>query len=147
VAQQSPKGFDWVALPSPAGTTADQGVSPQTLSLSATGDKQTQSLKFLAFLLAPAHQVSLALGDWMLPTSTQAAADPALTTAKYDWDTGTGLQKYLVSEPAQSVNGYPEWRDKIATPAFQQYYSGKITLDQLGDKLVKDGNDVLKQNS
>jgi len=147
VAQQSPKGFDWVALPSPAGTTADQGVSPQTLSLSATGDKQTQSLKFLAFLLAPAHQVSLALGDWMLPTSTQAAGNPALTAAKDDWNTGTGMQKDLVAEPAQAFNGYPEWRDKIATPAFQEYYSGKITLDQLSTKLVRDGNDVLQQNS
>lgn len=147
VAQQAPKGFDWVALPSPVGDTAEQGVSPQTLSLSATSDKQAQALQFLAFLLDPAHQVSLALGDWMLPTSTRAAADPALTTDKDGWRTGTGMQKDLVSEPAQSVNGYPEWRDKIATPAFQQYYSGNITLAQLGDKLVKDGNDALKQNS
>lgn len=147
VAQQAPKGFDWVALPAPAGTTADQGVSPQTLSVSATSPNQKQAYAFLAFLLNPAHQVQLAEGDWMLPTSVQAAKDPALNTTKYDWDTGTGMQKNLVAEPAQNFNGYPEWENKIATPAFQEYYSGKITLAQLGDKLVKDGNSVLAQNN
>ncbi|WP_377273524.1 ABC transporter substrate-binding protein [Peterkaempfera sp. SMS 1(5)a] len=146
VAQQAPKGFDWVALPAPVGTTADQGVSPQTLSVAATSGHQQESMQFLAFLLNPAHQATLARGDWMLPTSAQAAKDPALTTTQDDWKTGTGMQKDLVAEPAQAVNGYPEWKDKIATPAFQQYYSGKITLEQLSQKLVKDGNDVLAQN-
>ncbi len=147
VAQQAPKGFDWVALPAPAGTTAQQGVSPQTLSVSATSPNAKQSLEFLAFLLDPAHQVELAKGDWMLPTSTAAAKDPALNVATDGWRTGTGMQKNLVAEPAQSFSGYPEWENKIATPAFQQYYSGKITLAQLGDKLVKDGNSVLAQNN
>ncbi len=146
VAQQAPKGFDWVALPAPAGASAAQGVSPQTLSVSATSGNQQQAMQFLAFLLDPAHQVSLAQGDWMLPTSAQAAKNPALNTAKDDWNTGTGMQKDLVAEPAQAFNGYPEWENKIATPAFQQYYSGKISLGQLGQKLVKDGNDVLAQN-
>jgi ABC-type glycerol-3-phosphate transport system substrate-binding protein len=146
VAQQAPKGFDWVALPAPAGTTPDQGVSPQTLSVSATSGNQQQAMRFLAFLLDPAHQVSLAEGDWMLPTSTGAAGNPALNTTKDDWRTGTGMQKDLVAEPAQAFNGYPEWKDKVATPAFQQYYSGKITLGQLSGKLVKDGDNVLAQN-
>lgn len=146
VAQQAPKGFDWVALPTPAGDTAHQGVSPQTLSVSATSGNQRQAMRFLAFLLDPEHQVGLAQGDWMLPTSTQAARAAALNTTKDDWSTGTGMQKDLVAEPAQAFNGYPEWKDKIATPAFQEYYSGRITLAQLGRKLVKDGNDVLAQN-
>ncbi len=146
VAQQAPKGFDWVALPAPAGDTADQGVSPQTLSISATSGHQAQVLQFLAFLLSSEHQVTLAQGDWMLPTSTKAAASKALNTTKYDWNTGTGMQKNLVAEPAQAVTGYAEWKAKIATPAFQQYYSGKITLQQLSQKLVKDGNDVLERN-
>jgi ABC-type glycerol-3-phosphate transport system substrate-binding protein len=146
VAQQAPKGFDWVALPAPAGNTPQQGVSPQTLSVAATSPHQKQAMQFLSFLLDPAHQVQLAQGDWMLPTSTEAAKNPALNTTTDDWNTGTGMQKYLVAEPAQAFNGYPEWLNKIATPAFQQYYSGKITLGQLGQKLVKDGDNVLAQN-
>lgn len=146
VAQQAPKGFDWVALPSPVGDRPDQGVSPQTLSVSETSGHQKEAVQFLAFLLGPEHQAALAQGDWMLPTSTAAAATPALNATVNGWRTGTAMQKDLVAEPAQAFNGYPEWKDKIATPAFQQYYSGRITLDQLGSKLVKDGNDVLAQN-
>lgn len=146
VAQQAPKDFDWVALPAPAGETAHQGVSPQTLSVSETSEHKKQALQFLAFLLSPEHQVALAQGDWMLPTSTKASSSAALNTDEYGWKTGTGMQKDLVAEPAQAFNGYAEWKAKIATPAFQQYYSGKITLEELNKKLVKDGNNVLEQN-
>ncbi len=87
--------------------------------------------------------VRLALGDWMLPTATQALKSPALHTAKNDWSTGTALADDLVPAPAQSVRGYPEWKDKVATPAFQEYYSGAITLRELRKRLEKDGNLVL----
>lgn len=87
--------------------------------------------------------VRLALGDWMLPTGTQALKDPALHTAKDGWATGTALAGRLRSAPAQSVRGYPEWKDKVATPAFQEYYSGAIGLGELRRRLVKDGNLVL----
>ena len=40
---------------------------------------------------------------------------------------------------------HPEWKDKVATPAFQEYYSGAIGLDELRRRLVKDGNLVLKR--
>jgi hypothetical protein len=41
------------------------------------------------------------------------------------------------------VRGYAEWKDKVATPALQEYYSGSIGLGELRDRLVKDGNLVL----
>ena len=138
--------IDATGVPAPAGATADQGVSPQTLSVSATSPNQQTAYRFLAYLLDPAHQVRLAEGDWMLPTSVQAAKDPALNTTEDDWNTGTGMRKDLVAEPAQAYDGYPEWENKIATPAFQEYYSGRITLAQLSDELVEDGNSVLAQN-
>jgi hypothetical protein len=49
----------------------------------------------------------------------------------------------LSPAPAQSVRGYPEWKDKVATPAFQEYYSGAIGLGELRKRLVDDGNRVL----
>jgi hypothetical protein len=41
------------------------------------------------------------------------------------------------------VRGYPEWKDKVATPAFQEYYSGAIDLAELRKRLEGDGNRVL----
>ncbi|MFF5496883.1 ABC transporter substrate-binding protein [Streptomyces aquilus] len=144
IAQQAPKGFAWQVLPAPAGADGlSQGVSPQTLSVAEDSPHQREAAEFIDFLLRPKNMVRLALGDWMLPTGTQALKDPALHSAENGWATGTALAAHLRSAPAQSVRGYPEWKDKVATPAFQEYYSGAIGLDALRARLEKDGNLVL----
>ncbi|MFJ8629432.1 ABC transporter substrate-binding protein [Streptomyces sp. NPDC093568] len=144
IVQQAPKGFDWQVLPAPAGADGlTQGVSPQTLSIAEDSPHQREAAEFIDFLLRPDNMVRLALGDWMLPTGTSALKDPALHTTKDDWDIGTALATHLRSAPAQSVRGYPEWKDKVATPAFQEYYSGAIDLEELRERLEEDGNLVL----
>ncbi|GAA4010869.1 MULTISPECIES: ABC transporter substrate-binding protein [Streptomyces] len=144
IVQQAPKGFEWQVLPAPAGADGlTQGVSPQTLSVAEDSPHKKEAVAFLDFLLRPPNMVRLALGDWMLPTGTQALKDPALHTAKDGWATGTALAAHLRPAPAQSVRGYPEWKDKVATPAFQEYYSGAIGLGELRERLEEDGNLVL----
>ncbi|MGY5059832.1 ABC transporter substrate-binding protein [Streptomyces sp. 900105755] len=144
IVQQAPKGFDWEVLPAPAGADGlAQGVSPQTLSVAADSPHKKAAAEFIDFLLRPENMVRLALGDWMLPTGTQALRDPALRTAKYGWATGTALAGHLSPAPAQTVRGYPEWKDKVATPALQEYYSGVIGLGALRRRLEQDGNLVL----
>lgn len=129
IVQQAPKGFDWEVLPAPAGADGlTQGVSPQTLSIAADSPHKKEAAAFIDFLLRPENMVRLALGDWMLPTGTEALKDPALHTAKDGWATGAALASHLRPAPAQSVRGYPEWKDKVATPAFQEYYRGAIGL-------------------
>ncbi|WJV45492.1 ABC transporter substrate-binding protein [Streptomyces flavofungini] len=146
ISQQAPKGFDWRVLPAPAGADGlAQGVSPQTLSVAEDSPHKKEAAAFIDFFLRPANMVRLARGDWMLPTGKAALKDPALRTKKDDWATGTALAGQLRPAPAQSVRGYPEWKDKIATPALQEYYSGAIGLDELRERLVKDGNLVLKR--
>ncbi|MEU9394031.1 sugar ABC transporter substrate-binding protein [Streptomyces sp. NPDC048324] len=144
IAQQAPKGFAWQVLPAPAGADGlAQGVSPQTLSIAEDSPHKKEAAAFVDFLLRPRNMVRLALGDWMLPTGTRALKDPALHTAENGWATGTALAAHLRPAPAQSVRGYPEWKDKVATPAFQEYYSGAIGLAALRHRLEKDGNLVL----
>ncbi|MFG2400318.1 ABC transporter substrate-binding protein [Streptomyces lydicus] len=143
IVQQAPEGFDWTVLPAPRGTSAAQGVSPQTLSIAEDCPYKEEAMAFIDFLLRPPNMVRLALGDWLLPTGQEALRDPALRVAKHDWATGTALAGSLRSAPAQSVRGYPEWKDKIATPGLQEYYSGAIGLDTLRKRLVRDGNLVL----
>lgn len=143
IVQQAPKGFDWTVLPAPKGTALDQGVSPQTLSIAEDCPHKEAAMAFIDFLLRPPNMVRLALGDWLLPTGQEALRDPALRVTRYDWATGTALAGSLRSAPAQSVRGYPEWKDKVATPGLQEYYSGAIDLDTLRKRLVRDGNLVL----
>lgn len=144
VVEQAPKGFEWTVLPAPAGSDGlAQGVSPQTLSVAEASPHKKAAVEFIDFLLRPENMVRLAQGDWMLPTGTAALADPALHTAENGWATGAALAKGLRPAPAQSVRGYPEWKDKVATPALQEYYSGAIGRDELKKRLVDDGNRVL----
>ncbi|MFF8904608.1 ABC transporter substrate-binding protein [Streptomyces olivaceoviridis] len=144
IAQQAPEGFRWEVLPAPAGADGlTQGVSPQTLSVSADCPHKKEAVAFIDFLLRPENMVRLALGDWMLPTGTEALKDPALHTTENGWATGTALAARLRPAPAQSVRGYPEWKDKVATPAYQEYYSGAIGLAELRRRLEGDGNLVL----
>ncbi|MFK4070710.1 ABC transporter substrate-binding protein [Streptomyces sp. NPDC029674] len=146
IVQQAPEGFDWQVLPAPAGEDGlAQGVSPQTLSVSEDSPHKKEAAEFIDFFLQPDNMVKLARGDWMLPTGTEALKDPALRTEKDDWAAGTVLAEHLRPAPAQTVRGYPEWKDKVATPALQEYYSGAIGLDELRKRLVKDGNLVLKR--
>ncbi|MEU3981044.1 extracellular solute-binding protein [Streptomyces sp. NPDC026672] len=144
IVQQAPEGFAWQVLPAPAGVDGlAQGVSPQTLSIAEDSPHKKEAAAFLDFLLRPRNMVRLALGDWMLPTGTEALKDPALHTTRYGWATGTALASRLRPAPAQTVRGYPEWKDKVATPAFQEYYSGAIGLGELRRRLERDGNLVL----
>ncbi|MEV6382310.1 sugar ABC transporter substrate-binding protein [Streptomyces sp. NPDC051773] len=144
IVQQAPEGFDWQVLPAPAGAGGlTQGVSPQTLSVAEDSPHKEQAAAFIDFLLRPGNMVRLALGDWMLPTGTEALRDPALRTTEHDWAIGTALAAHLRPAPAQSVRGYPEWKDKVATPAYQEYYSGAIDLGELRERLEDDGNLVL----
>ncbi|MEU0701391.1 extracellular solute-binding protein [Streptomyces sp. KAI-26] len=144
IVEQAPEGFAWTVLPAPAGPGGQaQGVSPQTLSVAEDSPYKKEAVAFIDFLLRPPNMVRLARGDWMLPTGTTALAHPSLHTAEHGWATGTALAKHLRPAPAQTVRGYPEWKDKVATPALQEYYSGAIDTAELRERLVDDGNRVL----
>ncbi|MGW0554296.1 extracellular solute-binding protein [Streptomyces sp. NPDC002926] len=146
IVQQAPKGFEWTVLPAPAGPEGPaQGVSPQTLSVAEDAPHKKEAARFIDFMLQPRNMVRLAKGDWMLPTGSKALADPALHTDEAGWSTGAALARDLRSAPAQSVRGYPEWKDKVATPALQEYYSGAIDAAELEERLVDDGNLVLSR--
>ncbi|MGW2055329.1 ABC transporter substrate-binding protein [Streptomyces sp. NPDC001840] len=145
IIQQAPEGFEWTVLPAPAGGADGlaQGVSPQTLSIAEDSPYKKEAARFVDFLLRPPNMVRLAHGDWMLPTGTEALKDPSLRVARDGWATGAALARELRPAPAQSVRGYPEWKDKVATPALQEYYSGAIGRAELEKRLVEDGNRVL----
>ncbi|MEV1007312.1 sugar ABC transporter substrate-binding protein [Streptomyces sp. NPDC049881] len=146
VSQQAPDGFEWSVLPMPSGGGPEglaQGVAPQTLSVAEDSDHQQAAADFIAFLTQADHAVELAQGDWMLPTSGAALEDPSLNTDELGWSTGVAVAEYLRPSPVLGVRGYPEWKDKIATPAFQRFYDGGSDLGDLREDLTEDGNRIL----
>ncbi|TDE42206.1 sugar ABC transporter substrate-binding protein [Nonomuraea mesophila] len=145
VAEQAPDGFEWVTLPGPKGTTTEQGAVSQTLSIAQESEHPDEAMKFISFFLNGSNQAKLAKGDWLLPTSQKAAADPAITTEENGWDVATASAKDLVVAPFLKVNGFDEWKSKVATPVLQEYFANKITIDEVAKRLVEDGNKVLER--
>ncbi|NUT38781.1 MAG: sugar ABC transporter substrate-binding protein [Thermoactinospora sp.] len=145
VVEQAPDGFEWVTLPAPKGTSAQQGAVSQTLSIAQDSKHPDEAMKFISFFLNGPNQAKLAKGDWLLPTSQQAAADPAMTTKENGWDVATASAKNLVVAPFLKVNGFDEWKSKVATPVLQEYFANKITIDDAAKRLVEDGNKVLER--
>ncbi|WP_394434941.1 ABC transporter substrate-binding protein [Streptomyces sp. SGAir0957] len=146
VRQQAPDGFDWTVLPLPAGAGGlAQGTAPQTLSVAQDSKHKKEAAAFIAYLTQADHQVELARGDWLLPTSTTALRNPALTTRKNGWRTGADIATALRPSPVLGVRGYAEWKDKIATPAYQEYYNGAFGVDELRERLANDGNRIVNR--
>ncbi|WP_214416559.1 ABC transporter substrate-binding protein [Sphaerisporangium fuscum] len=145
VVEQAPKGFEWITIPPLKGTSSDQGATSQTLSVAADSKNPDAATKFISFFLNSANQAKLAKGDWLLPTSVKAASDPSMTTKENGWDVATASAKNLVVAPYLKVNGFDEWKSKVATPTLQQYFANKISLDQAAKTLVDEGNKVLER--
>ena len=139
-ASDAPKGFDWVALPALAGSVgAAQAANPQTLSVSADSKHVAEATKFVSFYLNAENLASVAEGETLYPATKDAQqAVIAKTGGKDGWNqivaSGAALQK----APFQSVDNYPQWKDQIATPAFQQFLAGKTDSAGL-QKALTDG--------
>jgi multiple sugar transport system substrate-binding protein len=143
VVEQAPKDFEWVTIPPLKGQSTQEGAISQTLSVAADSKHPKEAVKFISWFLNGQHQVELAKGDWLIPASASAAKDPSLTTPKDGWDVATASAKSLILAPYLKVNGYDEFKTKVATPALQAYFANKISIDQLAQKLTGDGDKVL----
>jgi hypothetical protein len=143
--EQAPAGFEWVTLPPLKGLSSNQAANPQTLSISEDSKVKKQAAQFLEYFLNPTNMATLAKGDWLVPTSAKANEELVKqTSGKQGWDVAADSAADLTMAPFQKVDGYPEWKSKYATPALQEYFANKITLEQLGAQLIDGGTKVLK---
>ena len=143
--EQAPAGFEWVTLPPIKGLSSNQAANPQTLSIAEGSEAKQQAMEFVEFFLNPANMARLAQGDWLVPTGKAANEELVKTTkGEQGWDVAAASADDLTVAPFQQVSGYPEWKTKYATPALQQYFANKISLDQLATQLVDGGKQVLR---
>ncbi|TCC22735.1 ABC transporter substrate-binding protein [Kribbella speibonae] len=136
ILEEAPKTFQWEVLPPLKGTTTKQAANPQTLSVPAEGKHIEQSAKFIDYFMKAENLAAVGQGDWLIPT-TQAARDAVqkATGGKNGWQQILASGAELTKAPFQSVENYPQWKDQIATPAFQQYLANKLDTAALGKKL------------
>jgi multiple sugar transport system substrate-binding protein len=143
--EQAPAGFEWVTLPPMKGLSSNQAANPQTLSIAESSKGKQQAMQFIEYFLNPANMARLAQGDWLVPTAKKSNEELVKSTGgEQGWDVATASADDLTVAAFQQVDGYPEWKTKYATPALQQYFANKISLDQLATQLADGGKQVLR---
>lgn len=141
--ESAPKDFDWVVLPMLADESAAQAANPQTLSVSAQSSDVEGASAFIDYYLRAQNLSRIAQGDWLIPATADAADEIVQRTDGADgWSEILAGQQFLSPAPYQSATGYPQWKDQIATPAFQRYLADEIDEDELDDELTSGWEDV-----
>lgn len=139
----APDDLDWIVLPPLKGLTQEASNVAQTISVNKSAHDVETAVAFTEFFLSAENQVRLAAGDWLTPTSVDALKDPTLTQAGDGWDVVLDAATSLRYAPLQSVTRYLEFEQKVGTPAFSAYFAGEISLDELKNRLVEEGDPIL----
>lgn len=144
IANDAPEGFNWVALPPLEGSAgAIQAANPQTYSVNIDSEHVEESADFLNFLMSGDNLAQIAYADALIPSSDSArAAVEKLAADNPAWTQVLASGEGLVGPPFLKVEKYTEWKDTIATPAFQQYLADQITSDQLATQLSDGWADI-----
>jgi ABC-type glycerol-3-phosphate transport system substrate-binding protein len=105
--------------------------------VSAQSKHVKQAAQFVDYFLGAQNLAAVAQGDWLIPTSKAARDAVAKATGgKNGWTQTLASGDQLTEAPFQTVAQYPQWKDQVATPAFQQYLADKISLSALDSKLT-----------
>ncbi|WP_307360088.1 ABC transporter substrate-binding protein [Microbacterium murale] len=144
IANDAPEGFNWVALPPLEGSAgAIQAANPQTYSVNIDSEHVEESAEFLNFLMSGENLGQIAYADALIPSSGSARAEvETLAADNPAWTQVLASGEGLVGPPFLKVEKYTEWKDTIATPAFQQYLADQITSEQLATQLSDGWADI-----
>ena len=136
--ENAPEDLDWVAMPMLEADTAEQAANPQTLSVAAESPNAEDAAAFIDYFMQADNLAKVAEGDWLIPASSGAAdVVESDTEGANGWATILAGGEYLTKAPFQSATNYPQWKDQIATPAFQRYLADEIDAQQLATQLTE----------
>jgi len=143
VYENADSNFQWGTLPMLKAKTQSLGVNTQTLSIPKLCERQAQAMDFIQFLLSPENMTRLAASDWMMPTRKSSLADPRFQETELGWNVVIKTADYLSTGPWIGLPGYIEWKSRVANPVFQEYFSGRTSLDETAARIERESNSVL----
>lgn len=141
--ENAPDDLDWVAMPLLEGDSAAQAANPQTLSVAAESANVEAAGEFIDYFMQADNLAAVAEGDWLIPSSSAAAEVVQTDTEGANgWSTILAGGDYLTKAPFQSATNYPQWKDQIATPAYQRYLADEIDEAELVSELTEGWDSV-----
>jgi ABC-type glycerol-3-phosphate transport system substrate-binding protein len=137
IAKDAPADLDWVVLPPLEGPDgAGQAANPQTLSVNIDSEHVEQAAEFLNYFTDADNLAKLNEADALIPASKAAQEAMAKNVeGEQGWDVILSSGEHMVSAPYLFADAYPQWKDTVATPAFQKYLAGEIDKAKLADEM------------
>jgi multiple sugar transport system substrate-binding protein len=145
IVENAPKDFRWGVLEPLKGLTQEQGSNPQTLSIPQKSKKKKDAAEFIKFFISKTNLPRLALSDWMNPTRKSCKNLPEFQDESKGWKTSISIIDNLRMGPWIKVPALSEWKGRVATPLFQEYFSGRMTLNELSLRLKEESDYVLSR--
>lgn len=140
IAKDAPDNLDWIVLPPLAGPEGPaQAASPQTLSVNIDSEHVEESAEFIEFFTSTENLAAINEADALIPptnSAREALADKL--GSENGWDVILSSGEHLTSAPYLFVDKYAQWKDTVATPAFQRYLARETDAEGLAREL-KDG--------
>ncbi|MBD8078612.1 ABC transporter substrate-binding protein [Cellulosimicrobium arenosum] len=146
IAKDAPEGFDWVVLPPLAGPDgAEQAANPQTLSVNIDSEHVEESAEFIDFFTDTDNLAALNEADALIPATTSAQEEMTASLGDENgWSTILSSGQYLTSAPYLFVDAYAQWKDTVATPAYQKFLAQETDADQLATELENGWDEITK---
>jgi ABC-type glycerol-3-phosphate transport system substrate-binding protein len=144
IANDAPKDLDWVALPPLAGPEGpQQAANPQTLSVNIDSEHVEESAEFIEFFTQTENLAALNEADALIPATT--SAQESLTEKlgeENGWSTILAGGQNFVSAPYLFADSYAQWKDTVATPAYQRYLAQETNEAELADQLTRGWTEI-----
>ncbi|MEE2037398.1 extracellular solute-binding protein [Nocardiopsis sp. CT-R113] len=146
IAADAPEDLDWVVLPpleGPAGPW--QTANPQTLSVNIDSEHVEESVEFLEYFSSTENLAVLNEADSLIPATVSAREIMGSSLEEENgWDTVLASGEYLESSPYLFVDAYAQWKDTVATPAYQRFLAQEIDADGLAAELEEGWEEITR---
>lgn len=144
IANDAPEGFDWVVLPPLEGPEGSgQAANPQTLSVNIDSEYPEQAAQFIEFFAQAENLAALNEADALIPATTSAQELMAQNLGDdANWNTILSSGQHMTDAPYLFVDAYAQWKDTVATPAFQRYLAGEIDSAALAEELQSGWDEI-----
>jgi multiple sugar transport system substrate-binding protein len=144
IAKDAPADLEWVVLPPLEGPEgAGQAANPQTLSVNIDSEHVEESAEFIEFFTQTENLAALNEADALIPATTSAQELMASTLGEENgWDTILASGQHFTSAPYLFVDSYAQWKDTVATPAYQRYLAQEIDETELADQLTSGWDEI-----
>jgi ABC-type glycerol-3-phosphate transport system substrate-binding protein len=141
--ENAPKAFRWGVIPPLKARTQNTGTSAQTLSIPKASRHPAEAMQFIRFMLNRKNMGRLALSDWMLPARKSCLSLPEFNSPGDGWAVTSASAVFLTAGSWIGAPGYVEWKNRVANPAFQEFFSGRRSIDETARRIERESNIVL----